>query len=391
MILIFETHPIQYKAPIYRRLQELRPNSFRVIYGTDLSMRNGYDPEFGRTVTWDTPLLEGYPHTILHNERGPVLQGFRSVSSRGIFGLLRKYRPGAVLIAPFLFEFDIALFLLCILLRIPVWTRTETQDEAFIRTKWRTDVRKALYWLAYRGVAHAFYIGALNREHLLVHGLAPEKMSFAPYASPLAFPADSAAKLKLRDETRSRLGFSPDEVVILFSGKLIDKKNPMLILTALAQLPADVAARIRVVYVGSGELEPSLREAAGKFPGQVHFAGFVNQSELPSYYLAADILILPSRRAGETWGMVINEALQAGCGVIMTTAVGSSRDFGHTERVRVIPDNSANACVQAIMGLAKLPRSFDWSAGLVARYTIETAAQAIAAEIDRLPPPKTAS
>ena len=71
MILIFETHPIQYKAPIYQRLQQLRPGSFRVIYGTDGSMRDGLDPEFGRKVTWDAPLLDGYPYTVLNNQKGP--------------------------------------------------------------------------------------------------------------------------------------------------------------------------------------------------------------------------------------------------------------------------------------------------------------------------------
>ena len=134
-----------------------------------------------------------------------------------------------------------------------------------------------------------------------------------------------------------------------------------------------------------------LRQEAEKFPGQVVFAGFVNQSELPAYYLAADILLLTSKRMGETWGLVVNEALTAGCGVIMTSAVGSSRDFINVERVRVIPDGSSNACTQAIMGLAKLPRSFDWAETVLAPYTIEAAAQAIAAKIDSLPPAKPAS
>jgi glycosyltransferase involved in cell wall biosynthesis len=391
MILIFETHPIQYKAPVYQRLQQLRPDSFRVIYGTDVSMRNGYDTEFKRKVTWDTPLLEGYPHEILHNERGTTLQGFRSLSGRGVFKLLRARKPQAVLLAPFLFEFDLCVFLCCIFLRIPIWTRTETQDEAFVRVAWKNDVRKALYWLAYKFVSHAFYIGALSREHLLDHGVPPEKMTFAPYASPLTIPSDPSTRQRLRDETRSRLGISPDKIAILFSGKFIEKKNPGLILAALAQLPADLLGRIEVVFVGSGELEPALREAAKKFPGQVHFPGFINQSEMASHYLAADILILSSRRMGETWGLVVSEALQAGCAVIMTNAVGCHRDFGHTERVRVIPDNSANACAQAIIGLAKMPRSFDWSAGLTAPYTIEEAAQALAEQIDQAAAPKPAS
>lgn len=382
MILIFETHPIQYKAPIYQRLQQLRPDSFRVIYGTDDSMRDGYDAEFGRKVTWDTPLLEGYPHTVLGNQRTPGLQGFRSLSGRGILKLLQKEKPHAVLVAPFLFEFDATVFFWCVLLCIPIWIRVETQDEAFLRTKWHGDVRSAFYWLAYKFVSHAFYIGSLNLEHLSRFGIKPEKLSLAPYASPLAFPRDDAAKQKLRDETRAKLGLKSDDIVLLFSGKLIDKKNPLLILAALGLIPADLAKRIKVVYVGSGELEPALRSEAEKFPGQVQFAGFINQSEMASYYLAADILVLPSRRMGETWGLVVNEALGAGCGIVMTNAVGCFRDFSNSERVRVIPDNSANACAQAIIGLAKMPRSFDWSASFNATYSIENAAQALAAQID---------
>jgi glycosyltransferase involved in cell wall biosynthesis len=391
MILIFETHPIQYKAPIYQRLQQLRPGSVRVIYGSDGSMRDGLDPEFGRKVTWDAPLLDGYSHTVLGNQKGPALQGIRSLSGRGIFKLLRKEKPQAVLVAPFLFEFDLTVFLCCVLLRIPVWIRVETQDEAIVRPKWKGDVRTAFYWLAYKFVSHAFFIGILNRDHLLRHGIKPERMTLAPYASPLAFPADTAARQKLRDETRAKLGIPSDQVMLLFAGKLIDKKNPALILAALALLPPDLVKQLRIVYVGSGELEPQLRREAEKFPGQVRFAGFINQSEMPAYYLAADILALPSRRMGETWGLVVNEALAAGAGVILSAAVGSSRDFGKSERVRVIPDNSANACAQAIMGLMKLPRSFDWSKELLEPYTIEAAAQAIAAQIDTLPAAKPAA
>jgi glycosyltransferase involved in cell wall biosynthesis len=382
MILIFETHPIQYKAPIYQRLQQLRPDSFRVIYGTDGSMRDGYDTEFGRKVTWDMPLLDGYPHTVLSNQRGPVLQGFRSLTGRGVFKILGDTKPEAILVAPFLFQFDATVFACARLLRIPIWIRVETQDEAFVRPKWKGDVRTAFYWLTYKAVAHAFCIGSLNREHLLRHGIKEEKITFSPYASPLTYPATDAEKQRVRDTTRAKLGYQSDDIVLIFSGKLIDKKNPQLILTSLGLLPADLAKRIRVLYVGSGELEPTLRREAEKFPGQVHFAGFVNQSEMAAHYLAADVLVLPSRRMGETWGLVVNEALGAGCGVVMTNAVGCFQDFNNSERIRVIPDNSSNACAQAIIGLAKMPRSFNWSTQFNTLYSIENAAQALAKQID---------
>lgn len=385
MLLIFETHPIQYKAPIYQRLQQLRPGTFKVIYGTDGSMKDGMDKEFGRKVTWDVPLLDGYPYEVLHNQKGAALDNFYSLSGRGILKLLQKERPRAILVAPFLFAFDATAFACAVLLRIPVWIRVETQDEAKIRTKVKGDTRSAFYWLMYKFVSHAFFIGLLNRDHLGRYGIKPGNMSFAPYASPLKFPEDDAAKQKLRDATREKLGLKPDDYVLLFSGKFIEKKNPLLILQSLAFVPEEVRRRVRIVYVGSGELEPQLRREAEKYPGQVQFAGFVNQSEMPAYYLAADVLVLPSRRMGETWGLVVNEALAAGCGAIVTNCVGCSNDFRQGEHFRIIPDNSLNACAQAITSLSKMKRTFDWSRSLLAPYTIEAAAQAIAAKIDTLP------
>jgi hypothetical protein len=59
--------------------------------------------------------------------------------------------------------------------------------------------------------------------------------------------------------------------------------------------------------------------------------------------------------------------------------------------VRVIPDNSSNACAQAIIGLARMPRSFDWSVPFNTTYSIENAAQGLATQIDRVAASKTAA
>src|SRR5471032_1964443 len=102
MIFIFDSHPVQYKAPVYQRLQQIRPDSFRVIYATDSTMRGHRDRDFQTTVTWDTPLLDGYAYTVLHNENGTPLEGFQSLGGRGVFGLLRRERPAVALISQFL-------------------------------------------------------------------------------------------------------------------------------------------------------------------------------------------------------------------------------------------------------------------------------------------------
>jgi glycosyltransferase involved in cell wall biosynthesis len=384
MLLVFDSHPVQYKAPVYRRLEQLRPGSFKVVYATDVTVRGHRDREFGEVFAWDTPLLEGYAHLVLNNERGTPFSGWRSLGGRGVFAVLQRERPRAALLSQFLYAFDFAAWAGCLALGVPVWIRQETQDEAFVRPAWKSAVRSLAYRAAYRPVAHAFAFGVLNREHLLRHGIPPERISFARYATPEPPGLDAAQRAAWRESVRKRFAIAPEETLVLFSGKFIDKKNPGLLLEAFRLLPADERKRFRVLFVGAGPLEAGLRAQAAEFPGRIDFAGFVNQSEIASFYAAADILVLPSRRAGETWGLVVNEALQAGCGVVMTDAVGCHREFGGWERVRVIPEGDARGCEAALRDLARFPRSFDWCAVAMRDYSIEAAAQAIAARIDRL-------
>ena len=385
MIFIFDSHPVQYKAPIYQRLEKLRPGSFRVIYATDATMRGHADRDFGTAVSWNTPLLEGYAHTVLHNENGTPLQGFKSLSGRGVFALLRRERPQAALISQFLYAFDLAAYVGCRALGIPIWIRHETQDEAFPRGAGKSALRSLFYRLAYSGVEHAFYIGELNREHLRRHGVRDERMSRAAYCTPGG--AEPERMIKWRAAVREELKLGADEILVLFSGKFIEKKNPELIFEAFARLSAAEQKRFRLLFVGSGPLQAKLEDLAAQIPGRVHFTGFVNQAEIPRYYAAADILVLPSRRAGETWGLVVNEALQAGCGVIVSDAAGCHREFGGWEQVRVIKEGDAAGCAEALRTLARFPRSFTWCSEAMEAYSVEAAAEAMAREIDRISQP----
>jgi glycosyltransferase involved in cell wall biosynthesis len=378
-LIVIDSHPVQYKAPMYQELARLKPGAIKVIYSTDCSMRGHRDRDFGQIVAWDTPLLEGYEYLVLNNERGVPLQGFRSLTGRGVFRLLKRERPTAVLVSQFLYEADLVTCLSCLLLRIPIWIRHETQDEAFQRRPLKRILRSLAYRVIYRAVSHAFYIGQLNREHLLRHGMKETQISLAPYCVDSPFPKMSLeSKRAGRSEVRARLGIGDGETVVLFSGKLIPKKAPDLILKAFRMLSAGRQATTRILFLGSGEMLEELKKEAEQFPGRVIFAGFVNQRDIPGYYAAADLLVLPSRRMGETWGLVVNEALHAGCGVIVSEAVGSHREFGTWERVRVIKEEDAAACAKAIEELARFPRSFDWCEKRMENYSVHAAAAAIA-------------
>jgi glycosyltransferase involved in cell wall biosynthesis len=58
----------------------------------------------------------------------------------------------------------------------------------------------------------------------------------------------------------------------------------------------------------------------------VTFAGFLNQTEIVKAYLAADCLVLPSDY-GETWGLVVNEAMACGLPAIVSDRVGCGPDL----------------------------------------------------------------
>lgn len=388
LLLIVESHPIQYRVPIYARLQELCPGAIHVVYASDFSVRGGQDPGFGRAVSWDTDLLAGYPSTVLGSHpKAPT--GWNGFSGHGVVALIKRLRPSAILLNSLNYRYDHVAYATALIHCIPIWMRCETQVEAFTRTGLKNLLRSAYYRLHYLGIRQAFPIGVLSRQHWLRHGLRPHQLRFAHYCT-----SDRADVLTIherqtrREVLRDHMGIKPHQLLVAFFGKLIPKKDPMLLLGALPLMPESFRQRITLVYVGSGELQADLQAQASalqaRYGVRSHFPGFVNQSGLVDWYLAADVVVLPSRRAGETWGLVVNEAMQAGCGVVVSDAVGCAADFGRWERFRTIPVGSAQHLAQAIEGLAAYPRSFDWARDGLKSYCVESAAQALAASIAEL-------
>ena len=58
----FVSHPIQYQAPLLRRIAEDPSIDLTVFFASDISVREHFDPGFNRQITWDVDLLSGYRH-----------------------------------------------------------------------------------------------------------------------------------------------------------------------------------------------------------------------------------------------------------------------------------------------------------------------------------------
>lgn len=384
-LLVFDSHPVQYRVPVWQQFEKIYPGKLHVVYASDSSVRGYADKDFGQNIAWDDPMLSGYEYTILNCEKGPI-EKWGSLTGEGVKEILNKFEPSVVLLVGLNYKYDLVAYYHAVRKGIPVWLRCETQDYAVYRSKPKAAYRSLIYRLAYLGLNRIFYIGELNKKHYLDHGVSKSILRPARYGTLDRFGAMSRAeKEHLRSNARERAGISPESFVIGFSGKFIEKKNPKILFQMLDFLPHELRKKVHLYLMGSGKLEKELKALASdvlaKYGVKTYFPGFVNQSQLPAHYLAMDIMILPSRRMGETWGLVSNEAMQAGCGVIVSDAVGCGQDFKNWERFRVFKEPDPQALAKAVVELSTYPRDFEWARTGLEDYSITATTHAIAKEL----------
>ena len=110
---------------------------------------------------------------------------------------------------------------------------------------------------------------------------------------------------------------------ILYAGNLIPSKGIDVLIEAVALLLGEgIVCRLRIL--GQGPARESLERLAEQrgIAGEVEWSNFVTQNEMPAEYGAATITVLPTRGDEEGLGLVLVEALAAGCAVVGTPAGG---------------------------------------------------------------------
>lgn len=333
-VAVCATHPIQYQAPLWRCLAARPDLNLHAYFGTDMSVRGYKDREFGVSLSWDTPLLEGYAHTFLSTDPAIQQVTFRSPDATGLLPALRAFRPQVGVMTAYMNRFHLGAWSAFRKLRVPIVMRHEASDVAHARSGWKARLRDFGLRRFYARIDRFAVIGTEARRHLLRLGVPPGKLGHAPYCVDSDFVAAQAASwLPRRDELRAELGIVASDRVLIFSGKLIPKKDPLLICDAIEALKngahSSAIERLHVVIAGDGELRPAVEGRMRSLLGpRAHFLGFLNQKLMGRAYALGDALILPSRRgSGETWGLVVNEAMQYGLPALVSDGVGCHVDL----------------------------------------------------------------
>jgi glycosyltransferase involved in cell wall biosynthesis len=317
------THPIQYYSPIFRTIAASGKLELMVFYTWPQAKGKKFDSGFGKDVEWDIPLLEGYDSTFVNNiSRNPGSHYFKGIINPTLIQEIERWKPNAVLI--FGWNFDSHLKAMRHFKhKIPVYFRGDSTmiDE---RHRLKKTARKFFLRWVYSNIDFAFYVGEMNKNYYIAHGLKKNQLIFAPHVIDNERFYDNNGNYKLTAlKWRRDIGIKDDEIIFLFAGKFEPKKNPLLLLRAFTKINN---SNTHLIFVGNGILEEELKNTALNNK-MIHFLPFQNQSVMPVVYRLGDVFILPSQGPGETWGLAVNEAMACSLPVIVSNKVGCAVDL----------------------------------------------------------------
>jgi glycosyltransferase involved in cell wall biosynthesis len=332
-LAIITSHPIQYNAPLFALLAQ-EPNIELMVFYTwgESCLGEKYDPDFGKVIEWDIPLLDEYIYTFVKNSSlEPGSHHFKGIINPSLNQEIEEWKPDVIWVWGWAFDSHLKV-MRHFKGKVPVWFRGDSTllDEPNVLSFKKIARRIFLTWV-YRHVEKAFYVGTHNKAYFKKYGLKESQLIYAPHAVDNNRFADESGDKTLRAlEWRKELGYSESDFVILFAGKFEQKKNPSFILELSKQISS---LNVKFLMVGNGILEAELKSNA-RDDSRFVFLDLQNQSQMPILYRVADLFILPSLGPGETWGLAINEALASGTKVIASKFCGGaidlmSKDSGH--------------------------------------------------------------
>ncbi len=327
------SHPIQYQAPLLRRIAQEPDIDLTVFFGSDFSVREYKDEGFGVGVKWDVPLLDGYRYEFLPVLRDTARVTVTSPINRGI--LSRLYGRDGRAAYDLLWVHGYASvntmhgMLAAKALGIPVLLRSDSS----LKDRVRSSVKLAAKRLFFDGLKHladgVISAGTLNTDYWRYYMGENFPISLVPYAVDNDYFQRQCEQARAgREQLQAELKLEPSRPVILYASKLQTRKRCEDLVEAykLHLERGGDQPRPYLVIVGDGEERAALEKQVEQHGlTDVRFCGFRNQSELPRFFDLASVFVLPSKY--EPWGLIVNEVMNAGCAVIVSDEVGCQPDL----------------------------------------------------------------
>jgi glycosyltransferase involved in cell wall biosynthesis len=396
-VLAIATHPAQYQAPLFRRMAARPDLDLHVAYCTLRGAEAAHDPEFGATVKWDIPLLDGYAWTHVPNN-GSGVESFFGLRNSAIWKMIREGKFDAVLC--YVGYVRASFWIACLAAK---FSRTAFLFGADATTltpldgrMWKRHVKR-IFWPFLFRIADQVIVPSSGSVALMRSlGLPEERITMTPYVVDNEWWLAEAGRVD-RAAVRSSWSASSGDTVILFCAKLQPWKRPLDLLRGFAKAKISNAF---LVFAGEGPLRQQLEAEAALLgvTSRVRFLGFVNQTQLPGIYTAADLMVLPS--SYDAFGVVANEAMLCGCPVAASDHVGAARDLiahgcsgfvfpcGNVEALAaILRQASAEPARLSGMGRVARARMESWSPRENIQATLAAVARGVSRKVGHPIPP----
>ena len=323
---ILATHPIQYYSPLYKTLSN-HPNIDLTVYFCHQQSKNdqavgGFNVEFD----WDIELLEGFNYQFLENiSKNPNVYHFFGCDTPEIKSIINNTKFDAFIVQGWYLKSFWQAMSACWRTGTPILVRGDSQletDKSFLK---RT-LKYPFYRLFVPKFNACLAVGKRSEDYFKYYGARENKIFFTPHCVDNDFFEIKAEENKNRRvELINKYNIPKDSTVFLFVGKLISKKKPQDFLKAI-KIACSTIPNIFGLIVGDGHLRNELESIIKNETIPANLTGFINQSQLPEVYAVSDFIVLPSD-AGETWGLVVNEAMACGLPAIVSSEAGCSEDL----------------------------------------------------------------
>lgn len=324
-VAILSYHPMPYHVAFYRAAHEDPRVRTTVLFLDRYGIEGQFDPEFEVEVKWDLPLLEGFESKFLRNVTFDNTWPLFMRVNPGLFGEIALRDYDAVLITGYDTLSAHFALLSAKLSGKKVIMRAEA-DLTNPSTPLRRGVKKLFLGRIFSLCDALLYSCERNRRYFEHFGVAEEKLF------PILSSVDNARLRKIkaesprrRAEMRKSLGIPENAVVFLFCGRHIERKRPHDLLRAFSDVSRS-SPSAWLLSIGDGPLRKDLEEEAKRNAlHRVIYAGFKNLSEIPDYYLMADVFVQPS--SYDPTPKAVNEAQVFALPAIVSTGVGTAYDL----------------------------------------------------------------
>lgn len=313
---------LDYRIPVYKRLNELSGGNFYIVYSRTMvpeRIPQKIEAAIGNhaIAIADKQLCIGKSDTLAN-------KNLKIPRPSGLYKAIKEVNPD-IIIGEGFFQWTPFALRYSITHRKPLFIGYE-------RTKWTE--RDCPKWRAlYRKVVDKFtrgYLcnGILTKEYLMDELKVSEKKITTGTMS-----ADSEglakASLSISPEERAAfkhsLGLHEEGITYLYSGYLIPRKGVNYLLQAwmkhIQTYPKD-----QLLLVGGGELQESLSKTYGG-EKSIHFMGTVVYDTIYRYYNAADVFVIPTLE--DNWSLVVPEAMACGLPVACSVYNGCYPELVH--------------------------------------------------------------